>query len=207
MSAELITYLIITHASLGGLALLSGLVAIITKKGSKPHKLAGKLFFWFMLSSAVMAMFISVQEGHENPFLFAIGIFSIYLIVSGRLAIRYKIPEINLIGDRILALCMLIVGLGMIVLPVIMLEKLNIVLTVFGSTGIYLSIQDLIQFRNKEKLAKNWLQAHIGKMMGGYIAAVTAFVVVNQFLPPLLSWLGAPVIGTVFIFYWIRRIS
>lgn len=207
MSAELIIYLIITHASLGGLALLSGLVAIITKKGSKPHKLAGKLFFWFMLSSAVMAMFISVQEGHENPFLFAIGIFSIYLIVSGRLAIRYKIPEINLIGDRILALCMLIVGLGMIVLPVIMLEKLNIVLTVFGSTGIYLSIQDLIQFRNKEKLAKNWLQAHIGKMMGGYIAAVTAFVVVNQFLPPLLSWLGAPVIGTVFIFYWIRRIS
>lgn len=49
---------------------------------------------------------------------------------------------------------------------------------------------------------------HIGKITGGYIAATTAFVVVNNtFLPPLLAWLAPGVLGNIYIVYWIRKMK
>ena len=102
---------------------------------------------------------------------------------------------------------MIITGLGMILLPIILSQKINIVLSVFGTLGIIFSINDLRGFRKPEQLRKKWLQAHLGKMIGGYISAVTAFVVVNQFFPALIGWLGPTVIGTFFIIYWTRKVS
>ena len=207
MEPQFINLLIFSHASLGGVALLSGLVALLTKKGSKPHRLSGKFFFWSMLFSAAVSMIVSTQKDHENPFLFAIGVFSIYLIASGKLAVSYKNEDRNFTLDTILAILMIVTGGGMIFYPILMFSKLNIVMSVFGILGISLSIQDLVGIKKREKIRENWLQSHIGKMTGGYISAVTAFIVVNEIFPPLISWLGPATIGTIFIFYHIRKVS
>ena len=48
---------------------------------------------------------------------------------------------------------------------------------------------------------------HIGRMMGGYTASLTAFIVVNAKyypfeVPSLVIWLGPAVLLTPFSIYW-----
>ena len=207
MPENIIHILVLGHASLGGIALLSGLVALIAKKGSPTHKAAGKVFFWSLLTAGLTAMLVAVLPGHKSPFLLAIGIFSIYLIVSGYLALRYKQENVNFTIDRIVAIIMLVTGLGMIIGPWFMLGHFNIVLSVFGGIGLALSLQDLHTLKTPEKLKKNWMSAHLGKMIGGYIAATTAFIVVNQLLPGIVGWLAPTVLGIAFINYWSRKVK
>ena len=70
-----INILIITHATFGGIALLTGLISIIAYKGKNLHKKSGKFFVYTMITSGLIAMFIAVLPNHECPFLFAIGIY------------------------------------------------------------------------------------------------------------------------------------
>lgn len=202
-----IEYGVYVHAALGGLALLAGAIALGTKKGSKGHIQSGKLFFYSMLTSAFTAIVISVLPEHENPFLFTIGIFSSYLTITGKRAVKFKSETVNLGLDKTLAYLMLVTGIGMILFPIIYFGELNIVLTVFGSIGLMLAIQDLLAFRKPENLRSKWLQAHLGKICGGYISAVTAFIVVNDVFHPLVNWLAPTVIGTTYIIYWTRKVS
>jgi uncharacterized membrane protein len=201
------TYLIIIHATLGSIAFIAGFIALITKKGSKSHKKSGIVFYYTMLYSALSALVISILPNHENAFLFTIGIFSSYAIVSGYRALRFKRPNPTVWLDKILAIVMLITGICMILYPVIQKGSINIVLTVFGSIGTVLAIRDLVLLNNLEKLRKNWLRLHIGKMCGGYIAAVTAFIVVNQFIPGITGWLLPSVFGTAYMNYWFWKLG
>lgn len=199
--------LIYLHATLGGIALLCGGVALIAKKGKKTHIKTGKIFYYSMLSSAFTALILSVIPEHENPFLFTIGLFSSYFILSGYRALRFKKESPNLTFDKILSWILFFVGLTMIGLPIILHQKLNIVLGIFGLLAVVFSIQDLIQFKNKLKLKQNWLKAHLGKMVGGYIAATTAFIVVNNIIPGVFGWFAPGLVGGVYIYYWIRKLN
>ena len=201
-----INILIITHATFGGIALLTGLISIIAYKGKNLHKKSGKFFVYTMITSGLIAMFIAVLPNHECPFLFAIGIFSTYLALTGYRALRFKRKSINLKLDIVLAWIMAVTGFLMIILPTVLTQRFNIVLGVFGILGISLAIQDLMLFRNSKRLRKGWLKMHIGKIMGGYISAVTAFIVVNQLIPGIYGWLIPSLIGSVFIAYWMRRV-
>ena len=44
-------------------------------------------------------------------------------------------------------------------------------------------------------------------MIGGYIAASTAFVVVNEFFPSFYGWFIPGIIGGFFIAYWLRKLN
>ena len=198
---------IIIHASLGGIALLTGLSSLIAKKGSTKHKLFGKVFYYSMLGSIFISVIIALMPGHENPFLLAIGVFSAYLILSGYRSIQYKNKEVNLQLDKLYSFTMIIVGLLMIFLLLILNSSINIVLVAFGTTGIILATRDLILFKKPLELRKKWLNLHIGKMLGGYISAVTAFVVVNQFFTSVYGWFIPSIIGTFYITYWLRKVK
>ncbi len=200
--------LIYVHAGLGGLALAAGLVSLIVTKGNKIHKLCGRVFFYSMLSSAFLALIISVIPDHESSFLFAIGIFSIYLITGGFRAWKIARKSTSLLPDKIIAIVMVIAGLGMILVPVLFSKNgFNPVLAIFGTIGLVLALQDLRLFNNREKLKKGIMRLHIGKMVGGYIAAVTAFIVVNNLLPGLYGWLGPTVIGSIYIAWHFRKFA
>ncbi|MFK8037527.1 MAG: DUF2306 domain-containing protein [Crocinitomicaceae bacterium] len=203
---SLVKILIIVHATFGGIALVTGLISMIVYKGQNLHKKSGKIFVYTMLISAVTALFIALMPNHENPFLFAIGIFSTYLVLTGYRALRFKRKQISLKLDIALAWVMAVTGFLMIVMPTILTQKFNIVLGVFGIVGISLAIQDLRLFRNSKRLQKGWLKLHIGKIMGGYISAVTAFIVVNQLIPGIYGWLLPTVLGSAFIAYWMRKV-
>ncbi len=196
------TFLIYTHAAFGGVALLTGFISILAFKGKNLHKKSGKFFVQTMIISGLTAMLIAISPKHENPVLFAIGIFSTYLALTGYRALRFKQKGVDLKIDKLLASIMLITGLSMLLLPAIINQQINIILSVFGLVGIVLSVQDLVLFKRPETLRKGWLKLHIGKIMGGYISAVTAFIVVNQFIPGMMGWFVPTIIGSVYITYW-----
>ena len=202
-----IAILIYIHAGFGGIALLAGLVSIVAKKGRYTHKKAGVIFFYSMLVSSITAMVVSLLPKHESPFLFAVGIFSLYFILTGYRALKFKNPNPILRTDKWISRTMFITGLLMIFLPIILTSKINIILTVFAIVGIIFSIRDLMLYQDMDTLKKSWLKLHLGKMIGGYISATTAFVVVNNFFPSFYGWFIPGIIGGLFITYWIRRVN
>ncbi|MBT6161431.1 MAG: DUF2306 domain-containing protein [Flavobacteriaceae bacterium] len=202
-TAEILIYYI--HAPLGGIALFAGGIALIAKKGSQLHKKSGKVFFYSMLISAIAAFIISVLPKHENPFLFSIGLFSSYFLISGLRSLQYKQREFELKIDKIIAYLIALTGFSMILYPIVLFSQLNIILTVFGIVGIVFGFRDLKLFRDKERLKKSWLKLHLGKMTGGYISAVSAFFVVNQILPGIWNWFVPGIIGSMYIACWMIK--
>ncbi|MFT4663744.1 MAG: putative membrane protein [Gammaproteobacteria bacterium] len=204
---KLVEIFIFTHASFGGIALLTGAIALIARKGNKVHRKSGKIFFYSMLTSALLAFVISVLPNHESPFLFSIGVFSTYFLISGYRSLAFRQKEIELKWDKVIAYIISITGLVMILYPLIIYAKLNIVLAIFGTVGLVFGIRDLILFKNVERVKKNWLKLHLGKMTGGYISAVSAFFVVNQILAGFWNWFVPGIIGGGYITYWMFKIA
>jgi uncharacterized membrane protein len=208
MEIEKVTRILIySHAFLGGIALFSGMISLIAKKGKIIHRKSGKVFLFSMLTSALTALIISILPNHESAFLFSIGVFSSYLILTGYRAISYKSKNVNLTIDKIISWTMIVLAFLMIFYNPIFNNKVNIVLTVFGIVGLFLSIRDLILYKNTERLTAGWLKLHLGKMIGGYISATTAFVVVNDFFPSFYGWFIPGIIGGFYITYWMNKLK
>lgn len=203
--AEILIYFI--HAPLGGIALLAGGISLIAKKGNNVHKKSGRVFFFSMLFSAISAFIISVLPNHESPFLFSIGLFSIYFLISGLRSLKFKQKEFQLKTEKIIAYLITLTGIVMILYPVLLFSKLNIILTVFGVVGIVFGLRDLKLFKDIKRLKKNWLKLHLGKMTGGYIAAISAFFVVNQILPGIWNWFVPGIIGSGYITNWMIKLN
>ena len=70
-----------------------------------------------------------------------------------------------------------------------------------------LRLRDLKLFQDIQRIKKNWLKLHLGKMTGGYIAAVSAFFVVNQILPGIWNWFVPGIIGSGYITYWMIKLN
>lgn len=65
---KFIRLLVYAHATFGSIALVTGLVALIAKKGKTIHKKSGLLFFYSMLVSAFIALVVAMLPNHFNPF-------------------------------------------------------------------------------------------------------------------------------------------
>lgn len=128
--AEILIFYI--HAPLGGIALLTGGISLIANKGNNVHKKSGKIFFFSMLFSSISAFIISVLPNHVSPFLFSIGLFSTYFLISGLRSLKFKQKEFQLKADKIIAYLITFTGIAMISYPLLFFSKLNIILTVFG---------------------------------------------------------------------------
>lgn len=202
---QIIQYLIYGHITLGGIALVVGATALLAKKGSWLHKKCGKVFLYTMALSAVMSMTVSLMPKHESAFLFAIGVLSLYFIISGYRSLRFKHKNPNLISDKIISAIIIVSGMLMIVFPILQSGKLNVILFVFGLLSVGFGLKDFNNYKDLKVLKNRWLQLHLGKMTGGYIAAVSAFFVVNEILPGVWNWFAPSIVGSAFIFYWLRK--
>ena len=198
------------HIAGGTIALIGAPIAIVVHKGGKTHRTAGKIFFWGMTTVFVTAIYMSIV--HNIPFLFMIAFFSYQLVMSGYRALYYK--KLHR-GQEVKRLDWIIVAVAAFV-NVAMIgwgawqyisfqNTIGIVSAVFGLIGLSFSWRDYSHFRKGTKEKNAWLFKHLSGMIGGYIAAVTAFMVVNfaDNLPTLIVWLGPTVVGTPLIFYFV----
>ena len=204
---KIVQVLIYIHAGLGGIALLAGAIALSVKKGFRTHRKSGIIFYYSMLISALISLSIAILPNHENPFLFSIGLFSIYFILMGKRSLSFKKQSFDLRIDKLISTLIIFIGLTMILYPLLLEKNLNIVLAVFGAAGMVFGLRDLRLFRDPAQLKEKWLKLHLGKMTGGYIAAVSAFLVVNQVLPGVWNWFVPSFFGSLLIAFWIRKVN
>ena len=201
---------LILHIVGGSVGLLSGLLNIIRKKGDKNHKLIGKLFFVSMLIVGASSLVLSFL--HPNYFLFMVGVFTLYMVSSGQRYLNHKQQdklESKLI-DWTITISMLFAGLlfiGIGILTIIKPNLFGLVFITFGSLGLLFVRQDFKNYNDTTTIKNYWLIGHLQRMTGGFIAALTAFLVVNakyfpEQIPSYVYWLLPTIILTPLIIKW-----
>lgn len=210
---KIITIAIFIHAVFGGIGLIAGTVSFIVKKGSKTHLLAGKSFSVGMVISSCISIPIAWMPGHKNTFLFLIALFTIYLVLAGNRALTFK-PSFNKTApaflDKLISGCMLFFSIIMIGIGIlgILQDMQNAVLYLFfGLFGLSFAIKDFHFYRNPNKSTSAWLTYHLGRIIGAYIASITAFIVAGLNFDNLFAWMLPTILGTAAIVYWTRRVE
>jgi O-antigen/teichoic acid export membrane protein len=102
-----------------------------------------------MTISAAIALIIAVLLGHHSPFLFSIGLFSLYLLITENRALSFKKKVDRVRLDIIGNISMLVIAICMVLVPLIMHRGLNIVLLVFGLLGILAALNTFRLLRKK----------------------------------------------------------
>ena len=207
---NLIKIIIYVHAFFGGIGLIAGTAIMFSKKGNLLHKKLGKIFSVGMLVSSVLSLFICMLPNHHNSFLLMIGIFTIYMILIGNRVVNYKRKEYKNFLDKLISGVILVTSIIMIVLTVyqkIFHNNFPILLLIFGILGLFMSYKDFVFYKNEDR-HKKWLISHVGKMVGAYIASVTAFLVAGAgFGNNFYAWILPSIIGTIYIIFWGRKLN
>lgn len=147
---------------------------------------------------------------HGKPFLLMVSVLSFYLVYSGYRALYQKQLHLDkgiTWYDWAMAIACGLFMLAFLIWSVDLITKgENVILLMFFSIGgLYSILTEVKAYIKKPDVKHRWLFSHIGRMVGGFIAAVTAFSTnVLTFLPGLAQWLWPTVIGTPLIIYWIR---
>ena len=203
-----ITIAIYIHACFGGIGLLSGTLSLLTQKGSKIHRKSGKFFTAGMLVSSGLSLPVASMPGHYNPFLFLIGLFTIYMVLVGNRTLRVKSRKAVVSKtDWGITLSMAVIALLMIVSGVLEVFGNKILFVFFGILGLALCFQDYRFLKNPFRTKTAWLTQHIGIITGAYIASVTAFLVAGMRIPGLWVWILPSIIGNTFIVYYIIKVK
>jgi uncharacterized membrane protein len=207
---NLFNILLTLHIAGGTLGLLAGTYIFLTKKGTQQHQRLGKVFSISMLGAGICSLILSTL--HRNEFLFAVGIFTIYMVSTGWRYLYLKnisIGQKPLAIDWLLMLFMIIGCIGFLslgVLSIIDHEYLGAIIIVFAWRGLSFVQQDYNTYQGKITAKNYWLIFHLQRMMGAYIASLTAFAVVNA--PERLSfvpWLLPSAILVPYIVKWSRK--
>jgi uncharacterized membrane protein len=200
---------LIVHVAAGFAGLAAGAAALAAVKGGRLHRRAGAAFFWAMVTVAGSAFVLAVLR--PSRFLFLVAAFTLYVVFAGRRAAVAGVAGAGPV-DRAAAVGMLATGLVMIGWGALDLlgrwgATSGTVLMVFGALGGLLAAQDLATLARGSEGEPERIRRHLGRMVGGLIAAVTAFAVVNAgFLPELARWLLPTALGVPVILYWSRRV-
>lgn len=204
---SLFKILLAVHIMAGSISLLLGGYVLSMKKGTARHKKTGKLYFISMLSASIVALPMSYL--HTNYFLFLISIFTLYMLLTG---VRYlgkkslaDVRPIDWIFSSIIAVFgLLFASFG--IFNIIKGNSFGSVFIVFGCIGLLFFYQDIINFRGKSGIKNFFLTTHLQRMIGSYVAATTAFLVVNnKVLPAVVAWLLPTIIIVPLIIKWTRK--
>lgn len=187
------TLLAILHVSCGILALLSGIPAMITSKGSSSHRLSGTIYYYSMIICGSSGVVLSSQSG--NLILLLISFFTLYLTLSGKLYGRLnregeiRISKwIKTIARTGTFLSAGLIGSGLYLL-ISEMKFIYLVPVVFGGILLSLSLLDLRHLKSGAiPESKQLILLHISRMGGSYIAAVTAFLVNQVHIGPAIIW-------------------
>lgn len=153
-----------------------------------------------MLVVALTSTIISLLSNPINYFLLVVGIFSFYLTFTGYRAVQLKNTPPQFI-DKATTLLMLFTTLIMAGLAAYDWTygngQLSIILGIFGGIGGTLTISDLLVYANGLPHPREWMLRHLGRMLGAYVATLTAFVVTNfkGLVPRIYLWTVPTIIG------------
>jgi len=218
-------FLVLSHVAAGMIALLIAPLAMLTAKGGMWHRRWGKVWFWGMAWIAVSTF--ALMFFRFSLFLLVIAIFSFYNALTGYRVLHRKNPmkehqKPNWI-DWSAAFIGIVAGTGLALYGAGgvtgLLNQLGyfsngtptvffVLSIVFGGALLSSAIPDIQSFTRAPSDKNWWWFYHMNRMLSGYIATVTAFMVQNvgRHLPDELvwvTWVAPAIVGTPLISIWI----
>ena len=191
------------HALAGAIVGLTGLAQILLKKGGKFHRLIGTTYFWSWLVVVVTGAMIG------STLIALFGILGFYMALTGYRFGHRRSVTIGLF-DKGIVFAGLLFSFGTLAWGVYLLltnggDFAYVALffgAIFGFTT-FKDFQEFVQGKSIRKLSGHkmqWYFEHFGRMYISYIAAMTAFSVIQDvFGVTLLNWTLPTVIGTALI--------
>ncbi len=196
------------HIAAGGYTLLSGPLALMVKKGSKPHIFFGRSFGLAMAIVCASALYNGISKG--MIFLCMIAVFTAYNVSSGYMALKIKKQLISMretLWVHVLgAVSMLFfVGMGVWLVAFTRNIEMGILSLFFGGIGIA-NVWSFSKMARTALGSRELMRIHISGFVGGFIASLTAFSVQTMsFFPPLIQWMWPTFVFVPVIVFWTRR--
>lgn len=172
------------HVAAGSCAFVLAPVALITAKGGKAHRRWGKVYFWAMLGVTISALMMALYR----PLLF-LGLVAIFSFYSAFVAYRVLGQKAAYKGETVAtgldwaaaAVCFVASALLFLfgAFRPAWVQGLGIPAMVFGGIGMWIPANAAWRFTHRPKDKMFWWYAHLQGMIGSYIAAWTAFLVVT----------------------------
>lgn len=187
--------LLFIHVISGASALFTGTIAAFLRKRRGLHSLMGTIFTFAMYVVSATGVPLALFKG--NIFLFAVAIFTVYMVITGSNAFKGIAPA----KRKVLAVFGLLAGATLISLMLYLIlgssNYFGIVPGVFGDLLTSMSINDLRISRGKKY---NPLTLHMNQMGGSLIAAYTAFLTAG--FTSILSRMGFD-LSNIALFLWL----
>ncbi|HEY3430657.1 MAG TPA: hypothetical protein VGK39_08280, partial [Cyclobacteriaceae bacterium] len=189
---KLLTY---THVFAGIISLIVAPIAMVVEKGGSAHRLWGKVFFWCMTWICITAVVMSAYNW--NPFLLLIAVFSYYSVFIGYRSLYmkqlHKGKSVRWF-DWVATVLAGLFNVGFFIWGIMSINKDNLTFGIlaagFGYGGLMQVRSQIKNFVKPPTDKHQWFYNHIGNMIGGFIASVTAFSAnVLTFMPGIFQWL------------------
>ena len=202
------------HITAGASAFALAPLALLTAKGGKAHRRWGKIYFWAMAVVTVTALVMAIYR--PVLFLALVAVFSFYSAFVGYRVLgqkaAYKGEKTVTSLDWFAAVFTFAASAALAFFGMVkpaLVQNLGIPAIVFGCVGMWIAGSAIWEFTHRPKEKMFWWYAHLGGMLGSYIAAWTAFSVVT--IGPLLhgAWwiwivptgIGVPAIAITTAYY------
>lgn len=214
--------ILVLHIAAGSVALASMLIPVVTRKGGLVHRRAGWVFVVAMAVVSATALLLSGARLLFDPrpeardagfFLLAVSLLTGNAVSTGVRVLQFKTrttPHLHW-WDTGLPAVLTVFSLA---LGAFGIHRANVLFMAFAVIGLLGGIGALRYWLRAPASRMHWWFEHMGAMLGGCIAATTAFLVVNagnMGLWPLAAWLAPSVIGTpataIWTAYYRRRFS
>ncbi len=201
------------HIAVGSLALASMFVPMVAPKGGRLHRSAGWVFAGSMAIVVVTAAILSVTRliVDRTPGGQASGVFLLYLsvitgsgIYGGLRAVRKKIHPGTSPIDLAIALVQFAGGATVAGYGLWWHQPVFAGLSLIGIVG---GIGSVRRWQQPSSDRMQWWFDHMSGMLGGSIAATTAFLVNTTAYTgiwPIAAWLAPTAIGVPGIAMWVR---
>lgn len=171
------------HIAAGTLALLVLWIPAVARKGSRLHRLSGRVAVgaWFVLGATGLAstlIKLALGEPFGKTLFFAQ--LSVMTLSSALLGLQVARVHDGARGMRHLiavAALFLVVSVGSLAFGA---AKGAVVSIFFGGLGVMLAGQQLLMHLRPPELARAWMLTHMGAMGAASIATVTAFSVTGS---------------------------
>lgn len=202
---------ILIHVVSGSIALILGLIALLSIKGGKVHRSSGNYFLKFM-AVVVLTGLIGVLVFGRNTFLAVITVLSAYVAFSG-----YRVLQAKSNSPRLLDIMVALISIMVLVYFLYYFQRIGMIwspVVIYSTVGAlafivtYDFLRYLIPTTQYEK-HRIWLYEHIYKMMSAFAALLSAFsgTVLEEYQPHsqyLPSALGL-LIAFSFMYYVYRN--
>jgi FtsH-binding integral membrane protein len=161
-----------------------------------------------MVLSSLLSLGVCLMPKHQNPFLFLIGIFTIYLVLSGNRILLFQKKKSATFTDKLISGTLFFASILMLFLGTfyfLQKEGMGILYLFFGVLAMFLAWRDFKFFRNRDK--SKIVKLHITKMTGAFTASITVFLVAGIQLNGLIYWILPSILAGIYITYWTRKIQ